>query len=158
MNSRFRYELQNLARNVQAITPLLIRMLNEKDAIFDKIRKSGKDDLFAEFLYFHRFGSPKKAFCYDISFFRTHGVAILEDFMITLADGIASIYLELISVDSKFSNELNSGGLDICNLSSRSLQKLRNEVKRKKPLSLLFNSTLHFHLSWTKILFLLVDR
>ncbi|KAL1198899.1 hypothetical protein V5N11_008517 [Cardamine amara subsp. amara] len=111
-----------------AITPLLIRMLNEKDAIFDKIRKSGKEDLFAEFLYFHRFGSPAKAFCYDVSFFRTHGVAILEDFMITLADGIASVYLELISVDSKFSNEVNSGGLDICNLSSRALQKLRNEV------------------------------
>ncbi|EOA12688.1 hypothetical protein CARUB_v10027918mg [Capsella rubella] len=111
-----------------AITPLLIRMLNEKDAIFDKIRKSGKEDLFAEFLYFQRFGSPVKAFCYDFSFFRTHGVAILEDFMITLADGVASIYLELISVDSKFSNELNSGGLGICSLSSRALQKLRNEV------------------------------
>ncbi|XP_010439716.1 PREDICTED: uncharacterized protein LOC104723099 isoform X2 [Camelina sativa] len=107
---------------------LLIRMLNEKDAIFDKIRKSGKEDLFAEFLYFQRFGSPVKAFCYDFSFFRTHGVAILEDLMITLADGVASIYLELISVDSKFSNELNSGGLGICNLSSRALQKLRNEV------------------------------
>ncbi|AED95730.1 phosphoglycolate phosphatase [Arabidopsis thaliana] len=111
-----------------AITPLLIRMLNEKDAIFDKIRKSGKEDLFAEFLYFHKFGSPGKAFCYDLSFFRTHGVAILEDFMITLADGVASIYLELISVDSKFSNEMNSGGLSICSLSSRALQKLRNEV------------------------------
>ncbi|CAH8278927.1 unnamed protein product [Arabidopsis lyrata] len=112
----------------EAITPLLIRMLNEKDAIFGKIRKSGKEDLFAEFLYFHRFGSPAKAFCYDVSFFRTHGVAILEDFMITLADGVASIYLELISVDSKFSNEMNSGGLGICSLSSRALQKLRNEV------------------------------
>ncbi|CAH2044712.1 unnamed protein product [Thlaspi arvense] len=112
----------------KAITPLLIKMLNEKDAIFDKIRKSGKEDLFAEFLYFHKFGSSGKASCYDLSLFRTHGVAILEDFMITLADGVASIYLELISVDSKFSTEMNSGGLDICNLSSRALQKLRNEV------------------------------
>ncbi|CAA7058873.1 unnamed protein product [Microthlaspi erraticum] len=112
----------------KGITPLLIKMLNEKDAVFDKIRKSGKEDLFAEFLYFHRFGSSGKASCYDLSLFRTHGVAILEDFMITLADGVASIYLELISVDSKFSNEMNTGGLDICNLSSRALQKLRNEV------------------------------
>lgn len=114
-------------------------MLNEKDAIFDKIRKSGKEDLFAEFLYFHRFGSSGEPSCYDHSLFRTHGVAILEDFVITLADGVASIYLELISVDSKFSNEMNSGGLDICNLSSRALQKLRNEVKEKQktlPLSL----------------------
>ncbi|XP_010442333.1 PREDICTED: uncharacterized protein LOC104725366 isoform X2 [Camelina sativa] len=114
--------------NTDSGNALLIRMLNEKDAIFDKLRKSGKEDLFAEFLYFQRFGSPVKAFCYDFSFFRTHGVAILEDLMITLADGVASIYLELISVDSKFSNELNSGGLGICSLSSRSLQKLRNEV------------------------------
>ncbi|KAJ4871183.1 hypothetical protein Rs2_47196 [Raphanus sativus] len=75
------------------------------------------------------FGSLRKASCYDLSLFRTHGVAILEDLMITLADGVASIYLELISVDSKFSDEMNSGGgLDICNLSSRALQKLRNEV------------------------------
>ncbi|ESQ32408.1 hypothetical protein EUTSA_v10004024mg [Eutrema salsugineum] len=112
----------------KGITPLLIKMLNEKDAVFDKIRKSGKEDLFAEFLYFHRFGSSGKASCYDLGLFRTHGVAILEDFMITLADGVASIYLELISVDSKFSSEMNSAGLDICNLSSRALQKLRNEV------------------------------
>ncbi|KAJ0232259.1 Phosphoglycolate phosphatase [Hirschfeldia incana] len=112
----------------KAMTPLLIKMLNEKDAVIDKIRKSGKGDLFAEFLYFHRFGSSRKPSCYDLSLFRTHGVAILEDLMITLADGVASIYLELISVDSKFSDEMNSGGLDICNLSSRALQKLRNEV------------------------------
>nr|VDC68262.1 unnamed protein product [Brassica rapa] len=118
----------NLSHDVQAITPLLNKMLNAKDAIFDKIRKSGKEDLFADFLYFHRFGSSRKASCYDLTLFRTHGVAILEDFIITLADGVASIYLELISVDSKFSNEVNSGGLDICSLSSRALQKLRNEV------------------------------
>ncbi|CAN6876645.1 unnamed protein product [Brassica oleracea] len=114
--------------NTEAITPLLIKMLNDKDAILAKIRKSGKEELFADFLYFHRFGSSRKASCYDLSLFRTHGVAILEDLMITLADGVASIYLELISVDSKFSNEVNSGGLDICSLSSRALQKLRNEV------------------------------
>ncbi|KAF3593519.1 hypothetical protein DY000_02025654 [Brassica cretica] len=114
--------------NTEAITPLLIKMLNGKDAIFDKIRKSGKEELFADFLYFQRFGSSRTASCYDLSLFRTHGVAILEDFMITLADVVASIYLELISVDSKFSNEVNTGGLDICILSSRALQKLRNEV------------------------------
>ncbi|XP_013687397.2 uncharacterized protein LOC106391320 isoform X2 [Brassica napus] len=112
----------------KAITPLLIKMLNEKDAIFNKIRKSGKEELFADFLYFHRFGSSGKPSCYDLSLFRTHGVAILEDLMITLADGVASIYLEFISVDSKFSDEMNTGGLDICILSSRALQKLRNEV------------------------------
>ncbi|CAH8359504.1 unnamed protein product [Eruca vesicaria subsp. sativa] len=112
----------------EAMTPLLIKMLNEKETIFDKIRKSGKEDLFAEFLYFYKFGSSGKASCYDLSLFRTHGVAILEDLMITLADGVASIYLELISVDSKFSDEMKTGGLDICNLSSRALQKLRNEV------------------------------
>lgn len=116
------------------MTPLLMKMLNEEEAIFDKIRKSGKEDLFAEFLYFHKFGSLRKASCYDLSLFRTHGVAILEDLMITLADGVASIYLELISVDSKFSDEMNSGGgLDICNLSSRALQKLRNEVNTHLP-------------------------
>ncbi|XP_010547068.1 PREDICTED: uncharacterized protein LOC104818953 isoform X2 [Tarenaya hassleriana] len=112
----------------KAITPLLIRKLNEEDTVLDKIRKSGKEDLYREFLYFHIFGSLGKESCYDSSLFRAHGVTILEDFMITLADGISSIYLELISVDGSLSNETNSGGLEICNLSSRALQKLRNEV------------------------------
>ncbi|GFZ17618.1 hypothetical protein Acr_26g0008880 [Actinidia rufa] len=36
---------------------------------------------------------------YDSSLFTQHGVAILEDLVITLADGIVSVYLELISID-----------------------------------------------------------
>lgn len=49
--------------------------------------------------------------------------------MITLADGIASVYLELISVDGNMSNEINYLGLMLCALSTRELQKLRNEVQ-----------------------------
>lgn len=55
-------------------------------------------------------------------------MAILEDLVITLAEGAASMYLELISVDSRVSNEMNSLGLSLCTLSTRELQKLRNEV------------------------------
>lgn len=49
--------------------------------------------------------------------------------MIMLADAIASIYLELISVDSNMSTEITAMGLTLCSLSTRELQKLRNEVK-----------------------------
>ena len=53
----------------------------------------------------------------------------MEDLLITLADGIANTYLELISVDGgNLSDEVNSLGLAICNLSTRALQRLRNEV------------------------------
>ena len=52
----------------------------------------------------------------------------MEDLVITLADGIASIFLELISVDGNLSNEMNSLGLELCTLSTRALQRLRNEV------------------------------
>lgn len=65
---------------------------------------------------------------YDCSLFIQHGVDILEDLVITLADAIASLYLELISVDGNMSNEINSIGLMLCTLSTRELQKLRNEV------------------------------
>lgn len=75
-------------------------------------------------LFFSRKGST-----YDYSVFALYAESILEDLVITLADGIASIYLELISVDGDFSNEINSLGLAMCNLSTRSLQKLRNEVQ-----------------------------
>jgi hypothetical protein len=66
--------------------------------------------------------------CYDNSLFILHGISILEDLVITLADGIASIFLELISVDGNLSNEMNRLGLALCTLSTRALQKLRNEV------------------------------
>lgn len=66
---------------------------------------------------------------YDSSLFELHGISILEDLVISLADGIASIFLELISVDGNLSNKMNSLGLVLCTLSTRALQKLRNEVQ-----------------------------
>lgn len=65
-----------------------------------------------------------------------HGVSILEDLVISLADGIVSIYLELISVDSNFSDELDSLSLALCTLSTRALQRLRNEVQVDNFLSI----------------------
>ncbi|XP_042064926.1 uncharacterized protein LOC121808474 [Salvia splendens] len=102
--------------------------LNRYDSIFQNIRKSGKEDLYAELVYALKFGSSRKGGYYNSTLFIHHGVAILEDLLITLADGIASMYLELISVDSSLSNEMNNLGLSLCNLSTRSLQRLRNEV------------------------------
>ena len=80
-------------------------------------------NLFVQFIYFCR-----KGCCYDKSLFTLYGDSILEDLVITLADGIVSIYLELISVDGNLSDEVNSLGLAICNLSTHALQRLRNEV------------------------------
>lgn len=66
--------------------------------------------------------------CYDSSIFATHGVSVLEDLVIALADGVASLYLEFISVDSDVSSKTNSLDVSFCALSTRELQKLRNEV------------------------------
>ncbi|KAI3461040.1 hypothetical protein Pfo_017703 [Paulownia fortunei] len=104
------------------------KKLNGYDSIIENIRKSGKEDLYAELVYALKFGSSRKGGCYNCSLFIQHGVAILEDLLITLADGIASMYLELISVDSSLSNEMNNLGLSLCTLSTRALQRLRNEV------------------------------
>lgn len=96
--------------------------------VLTNIRKLGKEHLFAEFICVLSFGSLRKTGFYNDSLFMEHGVSILEDLVIMLADGIASMYLELISVDSSKSNEMNNLGLSLCTLSTRALQKLRNEA------------------------------
>lgn len=70
----------------------------------------------------------RKDSCYDFDFFTRHGVSVLEDLVISLADGVASMYVELISVDGNMSDGINSLGLSLCTLSTRALQRLRNEV------------------------------
>lgn len=65
---------------------------------------------------------------YDSRIFAVHGISILEDLVIALADGVASVYLEFISVDSDVSSKTNSLDMSLCALSTRELQKLRNEV------------------------------
>ena len=52
----------------------------------------------------------------------------MEDLVISLADVIASIYLELMSIDGDMSTEVVSSSLALCSLSTRELQNLRNEV------------------------------
>lgn len=65
---------------------------------------------------------------FDVKFLAEHGERILEDLVISLADVIASIYLELMSVDGDMSAEVVGSSLVLCSLSTRELQKLRNEV------------------------------
>lgn len=107
---------------------LTIEKLMGDGTILQNIRSSGKEDLYTELTQFLIFGSLREGCYYSCSLFTQHGVAILEDLVITLADGIASVYLELISVDGNMSNEINYLGLMLCALSTRELQKLRNEV------------------------------
>lgn len=65
---------------------------------------------------------------YDHNTYSLHGASLLEDLVITVADGISSIYLELISVDGEISDKVNSLGLRLCALTTRALQKMRNKV------------------------------
>ncbi|GFZ17600.1 hypothetical protein Acr_26g0008700 [Actinidia rufa] len=79
---------------------LMVEKLMGEDTILRNIRNSGKEGLYGELAQFLIFGSPRRDSCYyDSSLFTQHGVAILEDLVITLADGIVSVYLELISID-----------------------------------------------------------
>lgn len=112
----------------EALVPLLRAKLNGDDTVLLNIKNSGKEDLYADLLCFLCFGSIRADCCYDKSLYFSNGISILEDFLINVADGIASIYLELISVDSNISNEMNSLCLELCTLSTRALQRLRNEV------------------------------
>ncbi|KAI5679989.1 hypothetical protein M9H77_01216 [Catharanthus roseus] len=117
----------NNSRLDKVLLSSMINKLNGTDSVLQYIRKSGKEYLYSELIFTLGCGSRTSGF-YDPSLFIQHGVAVLEDLLITLADGIASMYLELISVDSSISSEMNSLGLNLCSLSTRSLQRLRNEV------------------------------
>ncbi|XP_043706825.1 uncharacterized protein LOC122656400 isoform X1 [Telopea speciosissima] len=112
----------------KALLSVMFEKLKDDGTILQNIKKSGKEDLYADVLLFLRFGCRRGVCCYDYKLLTEHGIDILEDLVLTLADGIASIYLELISVDSNLSSEMNSLGLTMCSLSTRSLQRLRNEV------------------------------
>ncbi|MED6216775.1 hypothetical protein PIB30_117643 [Stylosanthes scabra] len=98
---------------------------------FDKsITRSGKKDLYLELLQYLSFGSLREDCCYDSCIFGLHGISILEDLVIAIADGVASVYLEFISVDSDVSSKNNRLDMSFCALSTRELQKLRNENDR----------------------------
>ncbi|XP_023549011.1 uncharacterized protein LOC111807500 isoform X1 [Cucurbita pepo subsp. pepo] len=113
----------------KAFLSLMSEKLKAEDNILPGIKKSGKEELYAELMHFLSFGPRSRDYCYyDYSLFVKHGISILEDLLITFADGIASMYLEFISVDSSFFDEVDNIGLALCTLSTRALQRLRNEV------------------------------
>ncbi|KAJ4755898.1 hypothetical protein LUZ62_090303 [Rhynchospora pubera] len=114
------------------LSDVVTRKLKEDDRIIRKFNSSGKAELYANLIFFLRFGFVRNPSYYDTKFFTEHGIQILEDMLIFLADGIASVYLELISVDGYYwySEEMdNSSALVLCSLSTRALQKLRNELE-----------------------------
>ncbi|KAJ7950411.1 Phosphoglycolate phosphatase [Quillaja saponaria] len=110
------------------LASLIFEKLKDDSIVVQSIQKSGKEDLYAEFLCFLSVGSLRDGCSYGNSLFVLHGISILEDLVITLADGVASMYLELISVDSNVLSELNSLDLALCTLSTREVQRLRNKV------------------------------
>ncbi|CAO2045931.1 unnamed protein product [Urochloa humidicola] len=102
--------------------------IKEDDRVFKRFNRLGKSELYLDLLFFLRFGSARSDSYFDAKFLAEHGARILEDLVISLADVIASVYLELMSVDSDMSTEVVSSSLALCSLSTRELQKLRNEV------------------------------
>lgn len=102
--------------------------IKEDNVILKRFNRFGKSELYLDMLFFLRFGSARPDSYFDAKFLAEHGAKILEDLVISLTDVIASIYLELTSVDGDMSTEVVSSSLALCSLSTRELQKLRNEV------------------------------
>eukprot|EP00268_Persea_americana_P051022 TRINITY_DN5606_c0_g1_i2.p1 TRINITY_DN5606_c0_g1~~TRINITY_DN5606_c0_g1_i2.p1 ORF type:complete len:518 (-),score=92.99 TRINITY_DN5606_c0_g1_i2:490-2043(-) len=119
--------LENKKQDKAVLTKMFERLKGD-DTILKSIKKLGKEDLYADLLFFLRFGSLRPDCHYDSKLLTRHGVEILEDLVINLAEGITSMYLELISVDSNMSSEMSRLDLVLCSLSTRALQRLRNEV------------------------------
>ncbi|RYQ88891.1 hypothetical protein Ahy_B09g095815 isoform A [Arachis hypogaea] len=115
------------------LSSVILEKVKQDNSIVQSITRSGKIDLYLELLQYLSFGSLSLwivSVCL-LSYsciFGLHGISILEDLVIAIADGVASVYLEFISVDSDVSSKTNSLDMSLCALSTRELQKLRNEV------------------------------
>ncbi|EEC73264.1 hypothetical protein OsI_07398 [Oryza sativa Indica Group] len=102
--------------------------IKEDDRILKRFNRLGKSELYLDLLYFLRFGSARSYSYFDAKFLAEHGARILEDLVIFLADAVASIYIELISVDGDMPTDVVGSSLALCSLSTRELQRMRNEV------------------------------
>jgi len=131
------------------INEKLVKMISSKvkedDRTFKRFNRFGKSELYLDLLFFLRFGSARSDSYFDAKFLAEHGARILEDLVISLADVIASIYLELMSVDGDMSTEVVSSSLALCSLSTRELQNLRNEVAINWWLHQYFNSVVSMY-------------
>ncbi|KAK1360728.1 hypothetical protein POM88_045202 [Heracleum sosnowskyi] len=103
---------------------ILGEKLNVYDSVIQSIEILGKKDLYADLIGILRCGRTAVTTLISLP-----GVSVLEDLVISLADGVASMYVELISVDGNMSDGINSLGLSLCTLSTRALQRLQNEVE-----------------------------
>ncbi|CAJ1796996.1 unnamed protein product [Sphenostylis stenocarpa] len=110
------------------LASMILEKVKGDRTVVQSITRSGKKDLYSELLWYLTFGSLREDCYYDACIFAVHGISILEDLVIALADGVASIYLEFNSVDSDVSSKTSSLDMSLCALSTRELQKLRNEV------------------------------
>lgn len=110
------------------LASMILEKVKGDNTVVESIARSGKKDLYSELLWYLTFDSPREDCYYDSCIFAVHGISILEDLVVALADGVASIYLEFNSVDSDVSSKTNSLDMSLCALSTRELQKLRNEV------------------------------
>ncbi|XP_064971220.1 uncharacterized protein LOC135615988 isoform X2 [Musa acuminata AAA Group] len=127
------------------LTSKMLKKLKGDDRILQNINRVGKSELYSDLLFFLRFGSLSVGCCYGTKLLTQYGVDILEDLVVMLADTIASIYLELISIDSDISTEMSGLGLTLCSMSTRTLQKLRNEVVLKHWLQENFESVISMY-------------
>ncbi|KAF3658233.1 putative protein ASPARTIC PROTEASE IN GUARD CELL 1-like [Capsicum annuum] len=81
--------LKNDKTNKECLS-VVIGELDGHGNVLMNIKKSGKEDLYAELICVLRFGFVRKDGLYGNNLFMDHGVSILEDLVIMLADGIAS--------------------------------------------------------------------
>uniref|UniRef100_R7W935 Uncharacterized protein n=1 Tax=Aegilops tauschii TaxID=37682 RepID=R7W935_AEGTA len=106
---------------------VISRKIKEDNWILKRFHRLGKVELYLDLLFFIRFGSARSDSYFDTKFLAENGARILEDLVIFLADVIASIYLEIMSVDGDMPTKVVGSSLALCSLSIRELQKQRNE-------------------------------
>lgn len=103
--------------------------IQRNNLILLSIKNSGKEDLYAEYLFILCFGLRRSGSSYSFDLLVKHAVHILEDLVIAVADGIATLCLEFVSMHRSTSNDDDLTNLiKTSYMSTRALERFRNEV------------------------------
>ncbi|CAM6093716.1 unnamed protein product [Calypogeia fissa] len=107
----------------------MMSILKDSESIPSYVIRSGKAGLYADLIFFLRFGSARVGGCCDHRVFKKYTGNILEDMVVAMAEVVATLFLDCSSVSSLSPHgEMWQTLLLPSIFSSRSLERFRNQV------------------------------
>ncbi|KAG6550531.1 hypothetical protein Mapa_007900 [Marchantia paleacea] len=133
---------ENMSLTETRVLDSMTDFLRDTESIKTYLTKSGKADLYADLIFFLRFGSIRTGGCCDYRSFSRFAGKALEDMVVVVAEVVATLFLDSCSSVATLSpqSETWQAFLLPSILSTRSLERFRNEVALNGWLNLNFTS------------------